>query len=683
MAYIAQPQFFLILRKSKLFIFFFFSLLDMEFIKIPRVDNIFLSSLHGSKFIPGILCLTTSHIIFSNLTQSLEIWIEYHVILNFELFNLTPKGIPLYIRCKNFRQIVFIFTNEQHCRLFFETLNYFVHPLHIEKLSAFTYSPFIHFNDKKQFPGWNIYDAESEFSRMGLPNEFWEFSKINDRFEICDTYPRLLVFPKQAIILDILTESSNFRSKGRLPTLTYINTASGCALCRSSQPLRFIGKRSAEDEVLMQWIKNSNPRSSYMYVVDLRPVINAMAQRAMGKGYENLEFYPNVKLLWGHLPNIHVVRESFTGLFDILSRYDFQNLEHYQALTNCGWTFLVKKLLDISFQCSQALVSEKINILLHCSDGWDRTSQVSSLVQIFVEPFYRTINGFIILIEKDWVSFGHPFSKRCGHISGELRDYSPIFIQFLDCVWQIVQQYPTLFEFGEEFLKILANEVYKCRYGTFITDNFKERFCLELPVYTLSLWDFIFTRIVMLRNPLYDTSRSFSLNILPIRIDIRRLNIWCSLYCQFTYNKQYSDNITESTNNLKIRNEFCLEYIDYLRRSLKQLEAKVLEKIHLKSLHTCRDIIQILSEYDLHTISDTEFIKFKCNKNFPSLKYNHYTEFLKNCSCNISFHEDNPRFHCIICGNIFCFKCLIILHTYPFSKSDFIVCKVCEQDLIK
>lgn len=30
-------------------------------------------------------------------------------------------------------------------------------------------------------------------------------------------------------------------------------------------------------------------------------------------------------------------------------------------------------------------------VLLHCSDGWDRTAQISSIVKLLIDPFYRTI----------------------------------------------------------------------------------------------------------------------------------------------------------------------------------------------------------------------------------------------------------------------------------------------------
>lgn len=44
--------------------------------------------------------------------------------------------------------------------------------------------------------------------------------------------------------------------------------------------------------------------------------------------------------------------------------------------------------------------------LVHCSDGWDRTSQLTSLAQLLLDPYYRTIQGFCRLVAKEWCSFG-------------------------------------------------------------------------------------------------------------------------------------------------------------------------------------------------------------------------------------------------------------------------------------
>lgn len=33
-------------------------------------------------------------------------------------------------------------------------------------------------------------------------------------------------------------------------------------------------------------------------------------------------------------------------------------------------------------------------VLVHCSDGWDRTAQLASLSQLLLDPYYRTLDGF-------------------------------------------------------------------------------------------------------------------------------------------------------------------------------------------------------------------------------------------------------------------------------------------------
>ena len=101
---------------------------------------------------------------------------------------------------------------------------------------------------------------------------------------------------------------------------------------------------------------------------------------------------------------------------------------------------------------------------------WDRTSQLSALAQLMLDPYYRTLEGFAILIEKEWLSFGHRFAERYGHASAEHDDEqrAPIFLQFLDCVFQMLHQFPSSFEFNEEYLLAISDHVASHRFGTFL-----------------------------------------------------------------------------------------------------------------------------------------------------------------------------------------------------------------------
>lgn len=45
---------------------------------------------------------------------------------------------------------------------------------------------------------------------------------------------------------------------------------------------------------------------------------------------------------------------------------------------------------------------------------------------------------------------------------------SPLFLMFLDCVWQLLEQYPAAFEFSEMYLTILYDSARISLFGTFL-----------------------------------------------------------------------------------------------------------------------------------------------------------------------------------------------------------------------
>ena len=72
-------------------------------------------------------------------------------------------------------------------------------------------------------------------------------------------------------------------------------------------------------------------------------------------------------------------------------------------------------------------------------DGWDVTAQITSTVELLLDPYYRTIEGFSMLIEREWQSMGHRFTRRNNHTVDDQTGFAPIFLQFLDVIHQVIK----------------------------------------------------------------------------------------------------------------------------------------------------------------------------------------------------------------------------------------------------
>ena len=197
-----------------------------------------------------------------------------------------------------------------------------------------------------------------------------------------------------------------------------------------------------------------------------------------------LNFISNSEILFADIENIHKVRKAYSSLFNFWSKYDHikDKRNILSKIESWGWMILIKNILSTSSDIASRVVLKNQSVLVHWSDGWDRTSQLWSLSQMLIDPYYRTLVGFEVIIEKEWTGFGHKFEARWGHFQDqdhEENERSPIFIQFLDCVHQLLKQFPTSFQFNNKLLLFLAHHVYTCKFGTFLFDNERTRIKIE------------------------------------------------------------------------------------------------------------------------------------------------------------------------------------------------------------
>jgi myotubularin-related protein 6/7/8 len=155
-------------------------------------------------------------------------------------------------------------------------------------------------------------------------------------------------------------------------------------------------------------------------IVDARPTVNAFAMQAVGLGSENMDNYKFATKAYLGIDNIHVMRDSLNKVIDALKDSDVTPLwPNKEALAKSGWLKHIAAILDGAGLIARQVGLQHSHVLIHCSDGWDRTSQLSALSQICLDPYYRSFEGFMVLVEKDWLSFGHMFRHRTGPLSSE------------------------------------------------------------------------------------------------------------------------------------------------------------------------------------------------------------------------------------------------------------------------
>ncbi|CDR01092.1 unnamed protein product [Oncorhynchus mykiss] len=168
------------------------------------------------------------------------------------------------------------------------------------------------------------------------------------------------------------------------------------------------GKRNKDDERYLDLIREANGTAK-LTIYDARPSVNAVANKATGGGYEGDDAYQNAELVFLDIHNIHVMRESLKKLKDIV----YPNVEesHWlSSLESTHWLEHIKLVISGAIQVADK-ISGGNSVVVHCSDGWDRTAQLTSLAMLMLDSHYRTLRGFQVLLEKEWISFGHKFAN--------------------------------------------------------------------------------------------------------------------------------------------------------------------------------------------------------------------------------------------------------------------------------
>nr|XP_023696603.1 myotubularin-related protein 3 isoform X2 [Paramormyrops kingsleyae] len=490
----------------------------------------------------------------------------------------------LHIICKDCKVIRCQFSTFEQCQEWLKRLTAATQPLsRLEELFSFAFHAWcvdMYAGEKEQRgelcrPGEHVISRfKNEVERMGFDTQnVWRISEINTKYRLCSSYPQLLLVP--AWITDKELENvSAFRSWKRFPAVVYRHQSTAAVIARCGQPeVSWWGWRNADDEHLVQSIAkacamdssfrkhlaNGSCSRDYanggdfssdgdfdasmtnssevetlaiqppkLLILDARSYAAAVANRAKGGGCECPEYYPNCEVVFMGMANIHSIRKSFQSLRLLCTQMP-DPANWLSALEGTRWLQHLSLLLKAALLVVNAVDRDHRPVLVHCSDGWDRTPQIVALSKLLLDPYYRTVEGFQVLVETEWLDFGHKFADRCGHGENSVdpNERCPVFLQWLDCVHQLQRQFPCSFEFSEAFLVKLVQHTYSCLFGTFLCNSSKERDEHRIQERTCSVWSLLRPANRGFRNMLYS---SHSETVLHPVCHVRNLMLWTAVY---------------------------------------------------------------------------------------------------------------------------------------------------------
>lgn len=134
-----------------------------------------------------------------------------------------------------------------------------------------------------------------------------------------------------------------------------------------------------------------------LLIIDARTRTVALANRVKGGGYEYSEYYTNCEIQFMNIENIHVIRSSFQSL-RLLCQSINDNKLLLSQLENTKWLHHLSGILKAACTVISAIDQHAKPVLIHCSDGWDRTPQILTLAKLLLDPYYRTINVSFVYV---------------------------------------------------------------------------------------------------------------------------------------------------------------------------------------------------------------------------------------------------------------------------------------------
>ncbi|XP_018602294.1 myotubularin-related protein 10-like [Scleropages formosus] len=321
-------------------------------------------------------------------------------------------------------------------------------------------------------------DWDREIKRTGASE--WRVCSLNEGYAVSPSLPEHFVVPVSLADQDLRQFSCSFAGQ-RIPLWCW-NHPNGSALVRMASIRDVAHQRKLEQRVCSA-VTRSHPKRS--------DVLQSNLDRS--------------------LPRIQDVQTSLVKLRQICVFEPYQESEDkwFSSMESSGWLENVRAFLQHSIEVVHMLEGRGMSVILQEEEDRDLSCVVSSLVQLMLDPHFRSIEGFQSLVQKEWVMAGHRFLDRCNHLKKSSKEESPLFLLFVDCVWQLMNQFPSAFEFTEIYLAVLCDSMWIPVFSTFLFNCPRQR-AEHSRDFAQSRYLFLGEEKTLRFPPVWDWSQQFS-----------------------------------------------------------------------------------------------------------------------------------------------------------------------------
>ncbi|XP_030638477.1 myotubularin-related protein 11 [Chanos chanos] len=304
-------------------------------------------------------------------------------------------------------------------------------------------------SNRRRDPNMNWFecpaDWEQELERTGATG--WRVSSVNDRFEMSTSLSRFNVVPQKVLDTELKKTFAHF-NEGRIP--------------------RWCWRHPRGSDLLRMASFQNNIYHEKDDIRNLELVLFGGQQVCV------------VVDLGEEMPSPADIQLAHTRLRalclgDISASVTVPDDKWLSTLEGTHWLDYTRCCLRKAAEVACLLRGGHLTVALQEPEDRDMNCVVSSLVQVMCDPHSRTVAGFQSLVQKEWVMAGHRFLSRINYHRDSDKEEAPVFLLFLDCVWQLWDQYPGRFQLTGDYLLALHDSVHIPLFSSFLANCQRER----------------------------------------------------------------------------------------------------------------------------------------------------------------------------------------------------------------